>query len=121
MSIKSKITQNSINSLEKIAGSKLTLGRLITSIRKCDGITQLEFAKKLGISRQQLCDIEHDRKIISPKRAALYAEILGYSSKQFVRFALQAILDKAGISYNIELELQKTHSKRRLLGSPLRA
>ena len=51
-------------------------------------MTQIEFAKQLGISRQYLCDIEHGRCFISPKMAAEYTDILGYSKNQFVRLFL---------------------------------
>ena len=52
--------------IEKISGEKLTLGRLLWAIRNADEITQVEFAGMLEISRQHLCDIEHNRKSISP-------------------------------------------------------
>lgn len=94
MTAKTNHTLDAIKFLEQLSGSELTLGRLINSIRLGDEISQVEFARKLSISRQQLCDIEHDRKIISPKLAAKYATILGYSVTQFIRLALQAIVDK---------------------------
>jgi DNA-binding transcriptional regulator YiaG len=42
-------------------GSSLTLGGLILAIRRSDEISQLDFAYKLGVSKQYLCDLEHDR------------------------------------------------------------
>lgn len=98
MSIKSKVTQKTLKKLENISGSKLTLGKLISSIRNCDEISQVEFANKLNISRQQLCNIEHDRKVISDKLAAKYAEILGYSVPQFIRLALQRSVYRDGLN-----------------------
>ena len=112
MNIKSKITQKTLKELENISGSKLTLGRLISSIRKCDEISQVEFADKLSMSRQQLCDIEHDRKIISPKLAAKYAEILGYSVPQFIRLALQSSVDRDGLNVTIDVEFAVKPKKR---------
>ena len=99
--------------IEKLAG-KLTFGRLLWAIRQCDELSQVAFAKKLAISRQQLCDIEHDRRSISPKTAAQYAHTLGYSSKQFVTLSLQNSLDQAGIQMKVEL---KPYKPRRLLRS----
>ncbi len=75
--------------LTKIAGDPLSLADLLGSIRKGEGLTQEEFAHKLGLSRSHLCDIEQGRKNLSPERAARYARILGYSEAQFVRLALQ--------------------------------
>lgn len=82
------MTNDTLKLLEQISGTKLTLSKLINSIRLGEELSQVEFAAKLGISRQQLCDIEHDRKTISPKLAAQYATILGYSVQQFIRLSL---------------------------------
>jgi len=95
-------TQDTLKYLEKLSG-KLTFGKLINSIRLCDELSQVEFAHKLGISRQQLCDIEHNRKIPSPKLATKYAELLGYSSSQFIRLALQGIIDRDNLGVVVEV------------------
>lgn len=110
MTIKSKMTQKTLQYIEKITG-KLTLGKLINSIRLCDEMTQIEFAELLNISKSHLCDIEHDRKIISPKLAAQYANTLGYDEEQFVRLAIQAMIDKSGLKYNVELDKQPGKNK----------
>ena len=73
--------------LESLTGGPLTLGDLLASIRLGEGTPQAEFARRLDISRSHLCDIEKGRKTLSPKRAARFARILGYSEAQFVRFA----------------------------------
>ena len=98
--------------IEKLTGGKLTLGKLIWAIRECDEITQVEFADKLGCSKQHLCDIEHDRKNVSPRMAAHYAQILGYPQKQFIRLALQSIIDRDGLRVIVEIKpnLNYAHS-----------
>src|SRR5688572_29168072 len=101
MSIKSRITEKTLTALEKISGTSLTLGKLIWSIRQADEISQVEFARKLAITKQHLCDIEHDRKSVTPKLAARYAEILGYSQEQFIRLAIQDLLDRDGLSVQV--------------------
>ena len=103
MPIKSKITQKTLKKMEKITGTKLTLGKLMWAIRDADEISQVHFAKKLKISKQHLCDIEHGRKMVSPKLAAKYAEILGYSKEQFIRLALQDLVDRDGLNVQIEV------------------
>ena len=103
MGIKSKMTQKTIKQLEKIAGEKLTLGRFIWAIRMSDDITQVAFAEKLKISRQQLCDIEHNRKAISPALAGRYAEILKYSKEQFIRLSLQDLVDREGLHVTVDV------------------
>jgi transcriptional regulator with XRE-family HTH domain len=89
--------------LEKILGESLTLGALIHSIRKGEEMTQEDFSNLLGISKSHLCDIEKGRKIVSAVRAYNFAIVLGYSEKQFVKLALQHILDDNGISLKVEV------------------
>lgn len=94
---------NSKRYLEKIH-RKLALGSAIQSIRLCEEETQTAFAKKLKISTQYLCDIEHNRKIISPKKAKKMADILGYSPEQFLALAIQDSLDHDRIRMVVEVK-----------------
>ncbi len=105
MTIKSKTTEKTLAHIAELTQSTLTLGRLIAAIRQSDGISQVEFAEKLRMTKQHLCDIEHDRKAISPKLAAKYAEILGYSADQFIRLSLQDLVDRAGL--NVQVTINK--------------
>ena len=88
--------------LEKLAG-KLTLSSLILSIRQGEEMSQVEFARLLGVSRQYLCDIEHDRRSISPKAAASFAKKPGYSPQQFVRLCLQDLVNRDGLKFKIDV------------------
>jgi transcriptional regulator with XRE-family HTH domain len=90
--------------MEKITGGPLTLHELLWSIRRSDEISLSDFAKKLGISKSHLCDIEKNRKAVSVERAARFAKILGYSQSQFIRLALQEQLYSAKLKYVITLE-----------------
>jgi transcriptional regulator with XRE-family HTH domain len=91
-----KKTKASLDFLEGLAG-KLTLGSLLLAIRQGEEMTQIEFAKLLGVSKQYLCDLEHGRRFVSPKAAAEYAKKLGYSSQQFVKLCLQDLVDRDGL------------------------
>ncbi|CAM3008282.1 helix-turn-helix transcriptional regulator [Legionella worsleiensis] len=99
-----KDTQETLKYLENLMGEKLTLGSFILAIRQGEELSQVEFAKMLGVSRQVLCDIEHGRRIISPKKAAEYADLLGYSKKQFVRLCLQDMIDRDHLGLVVEIE-----------------
>jgi DNA-binding transcriptional regulator YiaG len=102
---KSKETKSeAMRLLEKLSGGPLTLGRAIESVRKCEELSQDACAKKLGISKSHLCDVEKGRKTVSPERAAKWAHILGYPESVLVRLALQAELDAAGLKYKVEIE-----------------
>jgi transcriptional regulator with XRE-family HTH domain len=90
--------------LEETAGRPLSLGGLIESIREGEDASQVSFAKKLGISPSHLCDIEKGRKVVSPERAAKFARILKRSPEQFVKLALQGLLDEVGLKMKIDVK-----------------
>lgn len=90
--------------LEKLTGGPLTLGRAIESVRKSEDLSQDECARKLGVSKSHLCDVEKGRKIVSPERAAKWARILGYPESVLVRLAIQGELDAAGLKYKVEIK-----------------
>lgn len=90
--------------LEKISGGPLTLGRAIESIRKSEELSQDECARKLGVSKSHLCDVEKGRKTVSSERAAKWARILGYPESVLVRLALQGELDAAGLKYRVDIK-----------------
>jgi transcriptional regulator with XRE-family HTH domain len=90
--------------LETVTGESLTLNSLILAIRQGEEMTQIQFAKKLGVSRQYLCDLEHNRRFASPKAAEEFAITLGYSSQQFVKLCLQDLIEREGMSFLIEVK-----------------
>ena len=101
--MRSKKKNKPMNFLEGLVG-KLTFGGLIEAMRQAEGMSQVEFAAKLGISKQHLCDIEKRRKFVSPERAAKFAKILGHSERSFVALALQDIVDQSGLRLKVRIE-----------------
>lgn len=89
--------------LEKTAGRPLALGGLLESIRLGEEMSQIAFARKLGVSPSHLCDIEKGRKVVSPERAARFAKLLGRSPEQFVRLSLQELVDEAGLKLKVDV------------------
>ncbi len=97
----------SLKFLESLTLKKMTIGNLLWSIRECDELSQSAFAKTLGISRQYLCDIEHNRRTISPKAAADFATKLGHSPAQFIRLAIQDEINKYGLNFDVQITEHK--------------
>lgn len=91
--------------LEAAVG-RLTLGKLIRSIREGEEESLSAFGARLGLSAQKLSDIELGRRNVSPERAASYAQKLGYSEAQFVRLALEQELKSAGLRFDVQLTPQ---------------
>ena len=61
-------------------------------------------ARRLGVSRSHLCDVEKGRKLVSPERAAAWAKVFGFPETVFVKLALQEQLDKAGVKMSVQVE-----------------
>jgi transcriptional regulator with XRE-family HTH domain len=92
--------------LEEVTGGPLTLADLLHAIRVGEEMSQAEFAFRLGVSKSHICDIEKGRKNISPVRAMEFARILKYSEHQFVRLALQDIVNQLELSQPWHVELK---------------
>ncbi len=97
------MTKRSLKTLEKIIGKKPTLGDYLHALRECREDSQGDFAELLGVSRQYLCDIEKNRRVVSARMAAAFAKKLHYPPELFVRLALEDELLQAGLSYQVEL------------------
>ncbi|MEZ4754927.1 MAG: helix-turn-helix transcriptional regulator [Bdellovibrionota bacterium] len=106
MSIKKrKPKSDAIKFLEELIGETVTLPLTLHALRKCDELSQADFAAKLGISRSHLCDIEKGRKSVSPARAAQFAQALSLPTTHFVQLALQDQVDKAGLNVRVDLSV----------------
>lgn len=89
--------------LEKKIGP-LTMAKLLRSYRTRMDISQVNFAKKLKISKANLCDIEKGRKLISIERAAKFAKILKDIELLYVQVALDDQLRAACLNYEVQLK-----------------
>ena len=90
--------------LEKLTGGPMTLGKFLEAVRLGEDLTQPEFAKKLRVSKSHLNDIEKGRKAVSPDRAARFAKTLGYSPERFVKLALQDLVDRSGLRFEVQVK-----------------
>lgn len=98
-----KSNQETTEALEQLTGGPLTLPKVLLSLRLSDEISQSEFARMLGISRQQLCDIEKGRRQVNLDKAADFAEALGYPKAHFVKLALQSLVEDAGLNLRVDV------------------
>ena len=81
----------------RLLGGPLTFGEAIESLRVRDEVTQTVLAKKIGISRQYLCDVEKGRRLVSPEQAARFAKAFGHPAHVLVQLALQDSIRASGL------------------------
>ncbi len=89
--------------LATLMGGPLTLGGAMSALRESEGESLSQFAKRLGVTRMHLSDIEHGRRAVSLERAARFAAALGQNEAQFVRLALQDQVRDAGLKLRVEV------------------
>lgn len=89
-----------LEDLERRLGP-MTVGRFIKAFRDCDEVTQAVYAKRLGISKANLCDIEKGRKLVSVLRAAKFAKVLGVPNTVLVQLSLQDQLRHAKLKLRV--------------------
>ncbi len=96
----------SVNALEatKNIWHNITFGGLVSSLRKSDELLQVELAKKIGVSKQFLSDVEHDRKDIGIHFAKKIADALGYPVEPLIELLIRDQLKKYHLNYIVELK-----------------
>ena len=87
------------DAIRKITGP-ISFGQMLYAYR-FEEYTQKQMAEMLGISKQDLCNIEKGRKIVSVERAVAFAKALNMPPKVFAKYALQDQLDRSGIEGEI--------------------
>lgn len=95
--------QSYFEELEKEYG-RLSFGATLKAIRETEGWTQSLMAKKLGISVQNLCDIEKERRIPSPARASKMAKKLKMPEAPFIELVIRDDLWKNKLRYEVTIE-----------------
>jgi DNA-binding XRE family transcriptional regulator len=81
-----------------------TFGRFVRMARHDLELTQVEFAKKLGMAAGTLCDIEKGRQGVSIILAVKIAKLAKLSQESAVRYALQDQLDRAKIKMKVSVQ-----------------
>jgi transcriptional regulator with XRE-family HTH domain len=96
-------TKSVFSKLEKKYG-KLSFGEMLRAWRESEELSQTKFAKKLGLSVQNLNDIEKGRRIPSPSRASQIAKKLGLPELGFIQIVIRDSLFKEGFDYIVKIE-----------------
>ena len=90
--------------LNKVRGRRLTFGNMLASLRKCDEVTQVELARKIGVSKGLICDIEKGRRAASIEQAIKIAKAMGYPQKVMIKYVLEDQLQEAKVNLKVKLE-----------------
>lgn len=100
MSSKNRVSAN--RAIQKLT-NYISFGEMLLSFRLAQEITQVEMAEKLKISKQDLCNIEKGRKIVSVERAVSFAKTLKIPARIFAKYVLQDQLQRIGLKGKVEI------------------
>lgn len=97
---------DSLNALEatKDIWNEMTFGGLVRSLRISDEITQVELANRVGVSKQFLSDVEHNRKDVGIAFVKKVSDALGYSIEPLIELLIRDQLRKQHLNYIVELK-----------------
>ena len=87
--------------LRQVVG-EITFPKLVDAIREGEEMEKGEMAETLGVSPSYYSDFLRGDKIPSIKKAAEWAEILGYSQARFVELAINDKLRELGLDFEIK-------------------
>lgn len=90
--------------LDDLIGEPTTFADLVLACREGEEMSQAELGVLIGVSRAYICDIEKGRRRATPDRAAQIARAFGMSEGQFVRYALQDMVDDAGLDLSVDVD-----------------
>ena len=97
---------HSVNALEatKDVWAKMTFGGLVRSLRMSDEISQIDLAKKIGVSKQFLSDVEHNRKEVGISFAKKVSSALHYSIEPLLELLIRDQLKRQRLYYTVEIK-----------------
>ena len=103
MNTKSPDTINALDATQ-VVWNEMTFGGLVHSLRISDDITQVELAKPVGVSKQFLSDVEHNRKDVGIAFAKKISDALGYSIEPLIELLIRDQLRRQHLDYIVELK-----------------
>ncbi len=92
-----------LKDLEKRLGAQ-TVGELLRTWRLTEEMTLKDFGKKIGLSVANLCDIEKERKGVSPEKAEQIAKAIGVPPALLIRLSIEESLRASGLNYKVEIK-----------------
>lgn len=82
---------------------QLSLADVLEAIRDDLELTKVQMSEKLGLSKGHYGNVVNGKEPVSVKRAAEWAQLLQYPEQQFVRYALQDLLNRHELHYKVDL------------------
>jgi len=99
---KNKKINSGSSELERRFG-RLSFGEMVLSFREGEGLSQPQLAKRLGISKQRLCDFEKGRRLPSLRSAFEFGRKLGRHPETWVLVVIEEMLRREKLPIKVSL------------------
>jgi transcriptional regulator with XRE-family HTH domain len=81
----------------------LTFGETLQTFRECEGWSQAETARRLGVPRQRINDYESGRRLPSARLAYQMASLFGMMPEQWVEAVLSEQLQRDDLPLSVQV------------------
>lgn len=99
---RSKKIKSSSAELERDFGP-LSFADLLISYREGEGLTQVDVAKKLGITKQRLCDFEKGRRLPNLRSAYEFGKRLAKHPETWVLVVIEDMLRREKLDIKVSV------------------
>lgn len=101
-----KITIDGIIFLEADAAlgdieQEITLGQMLKSLRKCEALKISELAERLGVNKQFLSAVEHDKKQVGIEFIKHISQILDTPADSLLEIYFRDVLRRHGLNRSV--------------------
>ena len=97
MSIKSKTF------LKQLESRRFTFGGMLTHLRKSAGVSQVDLARRMGVSKGLVCDIEKGRRYASIKLSLAVAKALKFPREVLIQQVFRDQLKRQKLSFAVKV------------------
>lgn len=92
-----------VKQLEKISGEEFSFAMALRAYRTREDLTQEELAEMLEVKKSYISNIENKRDFVTVEQATRFAKIFKEPVSIWVTFALQDLVDRAGVNAKVKL------------------
>lgn len=94
---------NAVRFLEKIVGEEVSFAMALRAYRGSMEMTQEELAKKLGVKKSYISNLENKRDFVTVEQAIRFAKIFREPVMLWMGYALQDMVNRAGVNVRVKL------------------
>lgn len=89
--------------IDEIRGKTFSFSIILRGYRTRENLTQEKLAKKLGVTKSYISDLENQRRYVTVEQAKVFAKKLKEPTALWVETAVQDMLERAGVEGSVKI------------------